>query len=154
MADQSRCPVCNALVDASDTVCARCGFKLVGRTESFANVTAQFEAIPEAAQEKPVSKPVDGVPTLTIIKGPLQGEKFHLTDFPLVIGRDPECDLFLNNMTVTRKHALLEAIDGEVVITDLNSLNGTWIDGQIKDRSILKNGTIVQIGTFAMIFNI
>ena len=149
MENQRKCPVCNAELEANALTCDRCGLKLVGQTELFPHIETDENGIGVVPTVKRV-----GTPSLTVLKGAYEGETFRLTSFPLIIGRDPECDLFLNNMTVTRKHALLEAIDGEVVITDLNSLNGTWIDGQIKDRSVLKNGTIVQIGTFAMIFNI
>ncbi len=95
-----------------------------------------------------------GTPTLTIIKGPLEGQAFPLSSFPLVIGRDPSCDLFLNDRTVTRRHASVDIIDNEVVICDLKSMNGTWVNGKACDRAVLTDGTIVQIGTFTMAFNI
>ena len=148
MAEQTKCPVCNAELVDGMTVCDRCGFKLVGQTQEFPALAVESAAAvvePHAGM---------GTPTLTILKGPLEGESFKLTSFPLIIGRDPKCDLFLNNMTVTRKHASLDIIDNEVVIVDLNSLNGTWVDGQIQDSAVLKDGTIVQIGTFTMVFNV
>ncbi|MGI6216494.1 MAG: FHA domain-containing protein [Coriobacteriales bacterium] len=149
MPEQNRCPVCNAPLAKGAAVCERCGFKLVGRTEQFPVVDQTGGNV-----EPHASTPHNGNPTLTILKGPMAGQEFHLTSFPLVVGRDPSCDLFLNDMTVTRKHASIDIIDNEVVITDLNSLNGTWVDGQVRDSAVLKNGTIVQIGTFTMGFNI
>ncbi len=149
MADKPACPVCGAQVDASETVCGRCGFKLMGRTERFFPV----DSVNRGNMDRPMPT-TSGTPALTIIKGSLEGESFQLVSFPMVIGRDPTCDLFLNDRTVTRKHASVDIIDGEVVITDLNSMNGTWIDGVACDRAVLKDGTIVQIGIFTMAFNI
>ncbi len=147
MAEQAKCPVCNAPIEPGAAVCGRCGFKLVGQTQQFPHVEMK-----DGKAVAPSSTYV-GTPSLTILKGPNEGQKFNLTSFPLEIGRDPECDLFLNDMTVTRKHASIDIIDNQVVITDLNSLNGTWVDGEVRDNATLSDGTIVQIGTFTMVFN-
>ena len=94
-----------------------------------------------------------GKPTLTVTKGPLQDTVFDLDPLPVVIGRDPECDLFLNNMTVSRRHALIEKEGDVLVLKDLSSLNGTWVDGKITDQAELTSGTLVQIGVFSMRFH-
>jgi len=91
-----------------------------------------------------------GKPTLTVTKGPLQGQVFCLDPLPVNIGRDPECDLFLNNMTVSRHHAVIEKEDDKLMLKDLGSLNGTWIDGKVTDHAELTDGTLVQVGTFSM----
>jgi len=91
-----------------------------------------------------------GKPTLTVTKGPLQGQVFDLDPLPVIIGRDPECDLFLNNMTVSRHHAIIEKEEKRLILKDLGSLNGTWIDGKVTDHAELTDGTLVQIGTFSM----
>ncbi len=94
-----------------------------------------------------------GKPTLTVTKGPLCDQVFDLDPLPVIIGRDPECDLFLNNMTVSRRHAIIENEDERLVLKDLESLNGTWVDGKITDQAVLTDGTLVQIGTFSMRFH-
>lgn len=147
MNETTTCPVCRSPLASGVTVCEKCGFKLVGQTEQFEHIDVDkmgVEAVPRGSL---------GTPTLTILKGPLAGEAFHLTSFPLIIGRDPSCDLFLNDMTVTRHHASIDIIDNAVMIRDLNSLNGTWVDGEVHDNARLEDGTIVQIGTFTMVFN-
>ena len=149
MAEFAQCPVCHAELEPGVSMCARCGFKLVGQTEQFPHIETDENGVGVAPTVKSV-----GTPTLTVLKGPYEGEVFRLTSFPLIIGRDPKCDLFLNNMTVTRKHASLDVSDNEVILGDLGSLNGVWVDGEIKERAVLKDGTIVQIGTFTMAFNV
>lgn len=94
-----------------------------------------------------------GKPRLTLTKGPLKGEVFNLEDFPVVIGRDPSCDLFLNNMTVSREHAVIQREETRVVVRDNGSLNGTWVDGRIVEEAELVEGSLLQIGTFSMRFS-
>lgn len=143
---QSTCPVCNQPVESGSNKCACCGFMLIGVTQEIA--APGTGGIPSAG------KRYHGKPTLTVTKGPLQDQVFDLDPLPVVIGRDPECDLFLNNMTVSRRHAIIEKDEGgSLILKDLESLNGTWVDGKVTDRAELTNGTLVQIGTFSMRFH-
>lgn len=97
-----------------------------------------------------------GRPTLTIVKGPSTGQTFELDKNDITLGRDPANSVFLNDMTVSRKHAHIDltGVDrGYATIEDLGSLNGTWVDGAIVNKAILKDGSTVQIGTFRMVFH-
>ncbi len=95
-------------------------------------------------------------PTLTIVKGPQVGQTFELDSPQITLGRDPKNSVFLNDMTVSRHHAVMDLTNvsaGLVTIEDLKSLNGTWVDGAIVSRANLKDGSTVQIGTFRMVFH-
>lgn len=140
------CPVCKAAVESNQHECSRCGFKLVGRTEEFVTLGAEEAALGSAEE-------VCGRARLTVTKGPLEGESFYLETMPVTIGRDPKCDLFLNNMTVSRQHAVIERKGQQIVVRDKNSLNGTWVDGQVVEEAELKEGSLLQIGTFNMRFS-
>jgi pSer/pThr/pTyr-binding forkhead associated (FHA) protein len=142
MSETMICPVCRSTVDASVNECGRCGFKLVGMTREFASPgTGSIDiAVTETV----------GRPHLAITKGPNAGEVFYLDPLPVVIGRDPECDLFLNNMTVSRHHAVIEQDGQSLRIRDTESLNGTWVDGRVQEEAELAEGSLVQIGTFSM----
>jgi pSer/pThr/pTyr-binding forkhead associated (FHA) protein len=96
----------------------------------------------------------NGLAELTIVRGPSAGERFILDIPEVTIGRDPNCEVFLNDRTVSRRHAHLSIQNGRAVIEDLGSLNGTWLDGAIVTSGELFNGSTIQIGTFKMIFNI
>ena len=135
------CPICNEPINIGDAVCSRCGFTFVGKTEAFPAV--------EAAQEQPSASLV---PVLKVVKGPYNGQEFVMKDGSFTIGRDPSCDLFLNNMTVSRLHAQITITEDGATIVDEGSLNGTWVDGQVVDRAPLVAGSTLQIGTFEMIF--
>jgi hypothetical protein len=139
------CPVCHAPVAPGENTCSRCGFKLIGKTQEF--------SIPGSGPSDDQVAPKCGKPHLTIIKGPLEGETFSLEPLPVTIGRDPECDLFLNNMTVSREHAIIERHADKMIIRDNGSTNGTWVDGSVVDEAELNEGSRVQIGTFAMRFS-
>lgn len=92
-------------------------------------------------------------PTLTILKGPQTGSTFVLDSPEVTIGRDPGSAVFLNDMTVSRHHAVLRVSGLSATIEDLGSLNGTWVDGAIVNNSTLQDGSTIQIGTFRMVFH-
>lgn len=95
-------------------------------------------------------------PTLSIVKGPQAGSVFELDSTDVTVGRDPTNTVFLNDMTVSRHHARIDlssASAGYATIEDLGSLNGTWVDGAIVSKAVLKDGSTVQIGTFRMVFH-
>jgi hypothetical protein len=142
MSAERTCPVCQSSVKEGLNECQVCGFKLVGATEKF--------AIPGTGGFPVVSPEITGKPHLTVTKGPLEGEVFYLEPMPVTIGRDPACDLFLNNMTVSRKHAIIERMGAQIVVRDFGSLNGTWVDGKVVNDAELNEGTLLQIGTFSM----
>jgi len=145
MSETMSCPVCRYEIDKGLSECTQCGFKFVGATQEFSSPGTGGIAID-------VSETC-GKPHLVVTKGPLAGAIFYLEPLPVSIGRDPDCDLFLNNTTVSRYHAVIEMINGKHKILDKGSLNGTWVDGRVVDEADLVEGTLVQIGTFSMRFS-
>ncbi|MDR1412460.1 MAG: FHA domain-containing protein [Actinomycetes bacterium] len=91
---------------------------------------------------------------LCVVKGPQIGECFYLEGASASIGRDPKAQLFLNDRTVSREHAVIERRDGEVWLRDAGSLNGTYVNGVIEDEAQLFDGDMLQIGTFQMVFHL
>jgi len=89
---------------------------------------------------------------LVIIKGPNIGDIFLINKSKFTIGRNPESDIFLDDITVSRKHAILEKIDKDFRIKDTGSLNGSYVNGQIVENSILKDGDRIQIGKYIFLF--
>jgi hypothetical protein len=146
MDEARKCPVCGTLVEEGVNECDRCGFRLVGATEEI--------DMPGAGDSGSIGTcGENGRPRLTLTKGPLKGEVFYLESFPVSIGRDPGCDLFLNNMTVSREHAVIKRDGGRITVFDNDSLNGTWVDGKIVEKAELYEGSLLQIGTFSMQFS-
>ncbi|MBR2834475.1 MAG: FHA domain-containing protein [Coriobacteriales bacterium] len=98
--------------------------------------------------------PNHGLAELVIVRGPSTGQNFVLDIPEVTIGRDPNCEVFLNDRTVSRRHAHLSLQGGRAVIEDLSSLNGTWVNGAIVSQAELTSGSSIQIGTFKMIFTL
>ena len=92
------------------------------------------------------------VPVLSIIKGPQTGNVFELDQPEVTIGRDPSNTIFLNDMTVSRSHAKILRNAASVLIEDLGSLTGTWVDGASVNSAPLHDGSSVQIGTFTLMY--
>jgi pSer/pThr/pTyr-binding forkhead associated (FHA) protein len=101
---------------------------------------AAIEALPE------------GNALLIVSKGPNLGARFLLDADSTIAGRHPNADIFLDDVTVSRKHVEFRRSNGVFEIIDLGSLNGSYMLGERVDRAPLKNGSDVQIGKFKMIF--
>ena len=119
-------------------------------TEIFRMPSADATVPDLMAQQKPAR------PVLTIVKGPQTGQTFELNLPQISLGRDPKSSVFLNDMTVSRNHATIDLSNlalGYATIEDLDSLNGTWVDGAIINKATLRDGSTIQIGTFRMVFH-
>lgn len=89
---------------------------------------------------------------LTIRSGEHSGKKIELGSDRLTIGRDAECDLVLNDHRVSRRHAALEVrADGDVDLIDLDSGNGTFVDGLRARSSVVRGGEQVQVGETVLV---
>jgi predicted component of type VI protein secretion system len=85
--------------------------------------------------------------TLTMKEGPTPGQQTNLEGGSLLIGRDPACNLIVNDVEVSRRHARLIAQSGGYAIEDMGSTNGTFIDEQrIKGVVPLKPGAVIRLG--------
>ncbi len=119
------------------------------RTRAF-SLSSSDTTLPQI--DVPVER--EGLAELTIVRGPQAGERFILDIPEVTIGRDPSCEVFLNDRTVSRRHAHLSLNGGRAFIEDLGSLNGTWVEKAIVTQCELHNGSCIQIGTFKMILNL
>ena len=139
------CPVCNGPVSETETVCPSCGFKLNGATQQFKPVGDgyNFDVAPVQTPEVP-STPFK----VRVVRGPQAGIELSFERKPMLVGRSPQCDIFLNDMTVSRHHAQIVPEGDGYTIIDNHSFNGMWVNNQSVSRCALKNNDIIQIGTF------
>lgn len=140
------CSNCGSHIGPSDSTCPSCGAPAPGATASFEPVGG------ELSTQVPAIEQVDG-PVLVVRKGPQPGERFYIDRATLTLGRDPESDIFLNDMTVSRTHAVLSLQAGVVSVRDAGSLNGTYVNGVCADSAALHEGDVLQIGTFQMVYH-
>jgi pSer/pThr/pTyr-binding forkhead associated (FHA) protein len=144
---QEFCPVCRHEVSPQDNACPKCGFKLLGSTQAFKPINVE-DNLNATNKEHGIR----GV--LRVVRGPQIGVEYNLIYDQMTIGRNPKCDIFLNDMTVSRKHATIYKKDDSYVIEDDQSFNGVWVNNHNVSNKALKQGDLVQIGKFSFIFDI
>lgn len=93
-----------------------------------------------------------GSAMLVVKRGPNIGAKFALNEPVMSAGRHPASDIFLDDITVSRRHAEFRSESGEFRVVDLGSLNGTYLNRGAIDSAVLANGDVLQIGNFRLVF--
>jgi pSer/pThr/pTyr-binding forkhead associated (FHA) protein len=99
---------------------------------------------------------VDALPSasalLIVQRGPNEGARFLLDQDLTTVGRHPNADIFLDDVTVSRRHAEFRRTGNQFMIHDLASLNGSYFDGVRIESALLDDGAEVQIGKFKFTF--
>jgi pSer/pThr/pTyr-binding forkhead associated (FHA) protein len=93
-----------------------------------------------------------GSALLVVRRGPNAGSRFLLDRSTTSAGRHPDSDIFLDDVTVSRRHAEFRREGGEFVVVDVGSLNGAYVNREPVDTAMLTNGDEVQIGKFRLVF--
>ena len=145
------CPECGYNNLESAHFCAKCGAALVVPEEG--ESTEAF-APPEAAESlDPLEDPgVLGAALIVRSGGGRAGEAFPLDASPTSIGRSPECAIFLDDVTVSRKHAVFTQDGDHWRLEDQGSLNGTFVNRQRVEAVELSDGDELQIGKYRLTF--
>jgi hypothetical protein len=175
------CTQCGQSNPADSRYCARCGAQLVpvgggpaGRslsgdspaattsTISISGITGVSErADDEAAQAYGDLTPedqaaVDGLPSacalLFVARGPSSGSRYLLDTEVVTAGRQPDSDIFLDDVTVSRRHAEFRRVADSYAVRDVGSLNGTYVNRVRIDDVLLSDGDEVQIGKFRLVY--
>jgi pSer/pThr/pTyr-binding forkhead associated (FHA) protein len=89
---------------------------------------------------------------LIVQRGPSSGSRFLLDQDLTLAGRYPNADIFLDDVTVSRRHVEFLRSNGGFEVRDLGSMNGTYLNGARVDGSILNSGDVVQIGKYHLTF--
>ena len=145
------CPECGFQNPEAANYCSRCGALLV-KDEPGSETTMSYT--PEEAEEGGLL-PVDDLegPALVVRSGGGRaGEHFVPQGERTTIGRSPDCDVFLDDVTVSRKHAVLVHKDDAFFIEDQGSLNGTFLNRRRIESGRLENGDELQIGKYKLSF--
>ncbi|GAA4483745.1 FHA domain-containing protein [Rhodococcus olei] len=120
-----------------------------------ADFLSELDGATAAPTEQPVSG-VEGLPAgsalLVVKRGPNAGSRFLLDHPTTSAGRHPDSDIFLDDVTVSRRHAEFRREQHEFQVVDVGSLNGTYVNREPVDSAVLANGDEVQIGKFRLVF--
>jgi pSer/pThr/pTyr-binding forkhead associated (FHA) protein len=99
----------------------------------------------------PLEDLAEGKAVLVVKKGPDAGTNFFLEKDVVTCGRDASSDIFLDDVTVSRRHAEIRRSGNEFTIVDSDSLNGTFVNRNRVDKAPLSNGDEIQIGKFKLV---
>ena len=163
------CTRCGTQNPDDATYCAKCGGALVrpgepvasGSAESPMEMTSTVSLAglgvdPEHEAEHDPDADVDSLPPgtalLVVKRGPNAGSRFLLDQPVTTAGRHPESDIFLDDVTVSRRHAEFRRADGVFSVGDVGSLNGTYVNRERIDTVTLAGGDEVQVGKFRLVF--
>ncbi len=89
---------------------------------------------------------------LVVTRGPNSGSRFALDEPLVTAGRHPDSMIFLDDITVSRRHAEVRKVDDGYTVADVGSLNGTYLNRQRVEDAPLHDGDELQIGTFKLLF--
>ena len=147
------CPECGFQNPEAANYCARCGALLAKQESAEATMTFVPDDAAEDAGQELERLGIDGPALVVRSGGGRAGETFVLERERTTIGRSPECDIFLDDVTVSRKHAVIVKGRGDLVLEDLESLNGTFLNRErIERRASLSDGDELQIGKYKLTF--
>ncbi|MFT4167487.1 MAG: FHA domain-containing protein [Microlunatus sp.] len=105
-----------------------------------------------AEDEAAVSALPRGSALLIVQRGPSAGSRFLLNTDQVSAGRHQDSDIFLDDISVSRRHATFTRTAEGIVLSDRGSLNGTYVNRGLVDSTLLRHGDEVQIGKFRLIF--
>jgi FHA domain/zinc-ribbon domain len=144
------CSECGFQNPEAANYCSRCGAPLQ-RSEGAVETTQAFSA-DDVVQLDHEDLGLEGPALVVRAGGGRAGESFRPSGERTRIGRSPECEIFLDDVTVSRNHAVLIERDGAYVVEDQGSLNGTFVNRKRIESATLHEGDEVQIGKYRMTF--
>ncbi len=142
MAEDVVCDNCGAKNMGGSNFCNACGFEMMSdepTTTNFIGVDADTAASP-------------GVGQLVVTRGALAGARYDVSADETTIGRHPDSDIFLDDVTVSRRHARIASSSAGKAIEDVGSLNGTYVDGERLESATLREGAQIQIGKYRLVY--
>ena len=148
------CTNCGTTVPEHANYCPSCGSRIVRPEPGGQATTASIDLSGldqrEHLEDLPSLSPGTGM--LVVVRGPSTGARFLLDHDVITIGRHPDADLFLDDVTVSRNHAEIHRTAHGLVLRDLGSLNGTYVSGARVDEHDLVTGDEVQVGRFKLVY--
>jgi hypothetical protein len=148
------CSQCGQPVGDGARFCASCGAPVEDAVASPNDTTAAIELGALDPSHEPADLPhlAPGTGMLVVVRGPNAGSRFLLDRDATTVGRHPDADIFLDDVTVSRRHAELHRTAEGVLVRDLGSLNGSYVNGERVDERVLTSGEELQIGRFKLLF--
>jgi len=147
------CRRCGEILNANANFCWSCGAPQHDATTPDTVAVPIVESVSASSSEPVVAPTACAVDTLSIVSGSRTSESIELTLEVSSVGRHEDSAILLDDVSVSRHHALFtRTASGRITVRDLNSLNGTYVNGARVDESVLRNGDEIQIGKFKLVY--
>jgi FHA domain-containing protein/zinc ribbon protein len=146
------CPECGFQNPETANYCSRCGALLVVDTGTETTMSFDVDEAGEEGESPLAALGISGPALVVRSGGGITGQPFQPGDGQTLIGRSPECDIFLDDVTVSRRHAEITRDGDEFTIRDLGSLNGTYVNRKRIEAVALQDDDEVQIGKYRLTF--
>ena len=149
------CNNCGHKNPEGSNFCASCGAPLAESAGADTTITfapAELEADLEEEVHIAPEELEGGRGVLIVKRGPNAGSKFFLDTDQTQIGRHPDSAIFLDDITVSRRHAEIRRSDSSFAIHDVGSLNGTYVNRERVEEAALRSGDEIQVGKFKLVF--
>jgi hypothetical protein len=147
------CRRCGEILNANASFCWSCGapqFDTRSPETIAVPVINTLEELHPEANKNPTGEHRD---ELVIASGTQAGSRFELKDEMTTVGRHEASDILLDDVSVSRRHAVFtRTASGRITLRDLNSLNGTYVNGERVEETVLHSADEVQIGKFKLVF--
>ncbi len=149
------CTTCGHPNPPGSRFCSACGASLDAPRATSEDTRLVPVTRPEDSEEE-LAVPGDDVPAgqgvLVVKRGPNAGSRYVLEGTAVSAGRSPDSDIFLDDVTVSRRHASFVPSGATYEVRDVGSLNGTYLNRERIEAAPLANGDEVQIGKFRLVF--
>jgi FHA domain-containing protein/zinc ribbon protein len=147
------CARCGHANQPEARFCSSCGASLEAADE---DSTLTLQAVEAADVEDELASYLEGLPPgvglLVVRHGPGEGSSFRLEADHTNVGRHPDSEIFLDDITVSRRHVVLDRTAKGYELRDVGSLNGTYVNRERADEAVLHHGDELQIGRFGLTF--
>jgi len=149
------CNQCGQTNPPGSRFCSACGSSLDAPRATSDDTRLIPVTAPETPEEE-LAVPGGDVPAgqgvLVVKRGPNAGSRYVLEGSSVTAGRSPDSDIFLDDVTVSRRHASFVPSGASYEVRDVGSLNGTYLNRERIEAAPLTNGDEVQIGKFRLVF--
>jgi pSer/pThr/pTyr-binding forkhead associated (FHA) protein len=132
--------------------CSSCGKALFPSDTPTTITFSPIEVLDEEQEIQLTQGPLTSNAVLVTKRGPAPSESYELNKELTTIGRHPDSDIYLDDITVSRRHAEILKDGSSYVVKDVGSLNGTYVNKERIEQYTLRNGDELQIGKFKLIF--
>ncbi len=150
---ETECARCGHQNAPDANFCSSCGAPIEREVQDRPTIQLQLDG--PGGQPDEVSLDLDELPgdgVLVVRAGPNAGSTFAVDKDVITAGRHPDSDIFLDDITVSRRHAEVRREGGRLVVADVGSLNGTYLNRERIEQADLSDGDTVQVGKFKLVF--